>query len=98
MKVAVVVLSDIHFDANIKQENPVFNRTDQIVSAISMVEVHLDGVVLLLPGDVANSGRRSERFYASRVSRLHDRSHLFKSKLHHHHVSHLLCKREDTYH
>jgi len=54
MKIAIVALSDIHFDAT--EKNPVLSRADMIAGAASSENIQLDGLVLVFAGDIANQG------------------------------------------
>ena len=58
VNVAIVVLSDIHFDSSDK--NPVLDRADQIAGAVSSENVSLHGLTVILSGDIANNGASAD--------------------------------------
>jgi len=58
MNVAIVVLNDIHFDSD--GSNPPLSRVDSIVAATASENVELGGLVVLLAGDIANTGSSKE--------------------------------------
>jgi hypothetical protein len=57
MKIVIAVLSDIHLDSS---AHPVLSREDAIASAIASSEVNPGGIVLVLNGDIANTGSEAE--------------------------------------
>jgi hypothetical protein len=58
MKIAQLVLGDIHFSAS--GESFPLERTDLIAGAVSAENVQLDGLVIVLVGDIANGGAPEE--------------------------------------
>src|ERR1700685_2774496 len=58
MKVALLILSDVHFSSD--EENLPIARASLIAGAVSSENVQLDGLVILLPGDIADSGVTAE--------------------------------------
>jgi len=57
MKIAIIHLSDIHIDSG---SNPVFEKTEKICHAIQNFTLGVEGVLLLLTGDIAYSGSSLE--------------------------------------
>ncbi len=57
MSVAIVHLSDIHFRA---KNNPVLEKHDQIVSAVSSIDPTVSLFLIVVSGDIAFSGNSDE--------------------------------------
>jgi len=62
MRIAVVHLSDIHFQVH---SNPIISRAEKIVAALRPVLQDVGGVVFAVTGDVAFSGMKEEYEVAS---------------------------------
>jgi hypothetical protein len=61
MRLALIQLSDIHISTQKYPDNPVLKRTEKILAAIgSLFLQNVDGLVLLVNGDVAYAGRADE--------------------------------------
>jgi predicted MPP superfamily phosphohydrolase len=57
MRVAIVHLSDIHFQ---KAGNPVFDVLDQLVNAVNSVDAKVSLFIVIISGDIAYSGQSLE--------------------------------------
>lgn len=57
MKVAMLVLSDIHFT---NAADPILGKAKDIARAVYSVLPHIDAVLMLIAGDVAFSGKKAE--------------------------------------
>ncbi len=57
MKIACIHLSDIHLKAF---RTPILSRTQQLATAVCAIDSLIDSVVILLSGDIANTGHIKE--------------------------------------
>ncbi len=64
MKIGLLQLSDIHFREG--EQNPVANRAEAIARAVCTEGSEVDGLILLLTGDVAFSGKAGEYVIAEK--------------------------------